>query len=111
MVLNAGYKPYLEMVRRIIFGTVGNRISNPITGFSCKVPDLRAKANPFQHLAVVETEQFGRMLLLVGMVRANRMNGISRNISLVASNASHTERYSSSGVVAVPSREVLGHPG
>ncbi|SHG87240.1 spermidine synthase [Thermosyntropha lipolytica DSM 11003] len=41
----------------------------PNLGFSCRVKaTLRNEKTPFQHLAVVETEQFGRMLLLDGMV-------------------------------------------
>jgi spermidine synthase len=41
----------------------------PNLGFSCRVTEtLRVEQTPFQHLAVVVTEQFGRMLLLDGMV-------------------------------------------
>ncbi|PKM77053.1 MAG: spermidine synthase [Firmicutes bacterium HGW-Firmicutes-15] len=41
----------------------------PALGFSCKTREtLRVEQTPFQHLAVIETEQFGRMLLLDGMV-------------------------------------------
>ncbi|MDD3364505.1 MAG: polyamine aminopropyltransferase [Syntrophomonas sp.] len=41
----------------------------PALGFSCKTTEtLRVEQTPFQHLAVIETEQFGRMLLLDGMV-------------------------------------------
>lgn len=41
----------------------------PALGYSCKVLDtLRVEQTPFQHLCVVETEQFGRMLLLDNMV-------------------------------------------
>ncbi len=41
----------------------------PALGFSCKVSEtLRVEQTPFQHLAVVRTEQFGNMLLLDGMV-------------------------------------------
>lgn len=41
----------------------------PSLGFSCKTSaTLRVEQTPFQHLAVVDTEQFGRMLLLDGMV-------------------------------------------
>jgi len=41
----------------------------PYLGFSCKASEtLRVEKTPFQDLAVVVTEQFGRMLLLDGMV-------------------------------------------
>jgi len=41
----------------------------PSLGFSCKITEtLKVEQTPFQHLAVVVTEQFGRMLLLDGMV-------------------------------------------
>lgn len=41
----------------------------PALGFSCKIKEtLKVEQTAFQHLAVVETEQFGRMLLLDGMV-------------------------------------------
>jgi len=41
----------------------------PSLGFSCKITEtLKMEQTPFQHLAVVVTEQFGRMLLLDGMV-------------------------------------------
>lgn len=41
----------------------------PALGFSCKIKStLRVEQTDFQHLAVVDTEQFGRMLLLDGMV-------------------------------------------
>lgn len=41
----------------------------PALGFSCKVSEtLKVEETKFQHLAVVNTEQFGRMLLLDGMV-------------------------------------------
>lgn len=42
----------------------------PSLGFSCKVTEtLRTLQTPFQNLAVVHTEQFGKMLLLDGMVQ------------------------------------------
>ena len=45
----------------------------PSLGFSCKATQtLRAEQTPFQHLAVVETDQFGRMLLLDGMIQATQ---------------------------------------
>ncbi|MEQ8237477.1 MAG: polyamine aminopropyltransferase [Syntrophomonadaceae bacterium] len=41
----------------------------PALGFSLKISKtLRVEQTEFQHLAVVETDQFGRMLLLDGMV-------------------------------------------
>lgn len=41
----------------------------PSLGFSCKSSEtLRVEQTTFQHLAVVRTEQFGKMLLLDGMV-------------------------------------------
>jgi len=41
----------------------------PALGFSCKIVEtLKVEQTAFQHLAVVVTEQFGRMLLLDGMV-------------------------------------------
>jgi spermidine synthase len=41
----------------------------PALGFQCKIKDvLRNVQTDYQHLVVVDTEQFGRMLLLDGMV-------------------------------------------
>ena len=41
----------------------------PALGFACKVKEtLAVEQTPFQSLSVVETEQFGKMLLLDGMV-------------------------------------------
>lgn len=41
----------------------------PAIGFSCKsTGTLRTEKTAYQDLAVIETEQFGRMLLLDGMV-------------------------------------------
>lgn len=41
----------------------------PALGFACKVKEtLAVEQTPFQYLSVVETEQFGKMLLLDGMV-------------------------------------------
>lgn len=41
----------------------------PALGFTCKTTEtLKVEQTDFQHLAVVHTEQFGRMLLLDGMV-------------------------------------------
>ncbi|WP_054696652.1 polyamine aminopropyltransferase [Syntrophomonas palmitatica] len=42
----------------------------PALGYSCKISEtLRTEQTDFQHLSVVVTEQFGRMLLLDGMVQ------------------------------------------
>jgi len=42
----------------------------PVLGFSCKATEtLRVEQTPFQHLSVVVTEQFGKMMLLDGMVQ------------------------------------------
>jgi spermidine synthase len=47
----------------------------PALGFSCKITEtLKVEQTAFQHLAVVETEQFGRMLLLDGMVMTTDMD-------------------------------------
>lgn len=41
----------------------------PALGFTCKITEtLKVEQTDFQHLAVVNTEQFGKMLLLDGMV-------------------------------------------
>ncbi len=41
----------------------------PALGFTCKITEtLRVEQTTYQHLAVVNTEQFGKMLLLDGMV-------------------------------------------
>lgn len=41
----------------------------PSLGFSCKAKEtLRVEKTSFQHLSVIDTEQFGRMLFLDGMV-------------------------------------------
>lgn len=45
----------------------------PSLGFSCKATQtLRTEQTQYQHLAVVETEQFGKMLLLDGMVQTTQ---------------------------------------
>ncbi|HZK43692.1 MAG TPA: polyamine aminopropyltransferase [Syntrophomonadaceae bacterium] len=44
-------------------------------GFSCKIKEtLRTEQSEFQNLAVIETEQFGKMLLLDGMVMTTEMD-------------------------------------
>jgi len=88
----------------------------PALGFSCKVTQtLRARRTRFQHLAVVETEQFGRMLLLDGMVQTTEQDEwvYHEMISLVALNAHpHPEQVlifggGDGGTLG----EVVGHPG
>lgn len=47
----------------------------PSLGLTCKVKDtLATKQTEYQHLAVVDTEQFGRMLFLDGMVMTNELD-------------------------------------
>ncbi len=47
----------------------------PALGFTCKITEtLRVEQTEFQHLAVVVTEQFGRMLLLDGMVMTTEVD-------------------------------------
>lgn len=42
----------------------------PNVGITCKVKEtLLVEQTPYQHLAIIETEQFGRMLVLDGMVQ------------------------------------------
>jgi spermidine synthase len=44
-------------------------LQTPALGLQCKIKDvLRNERTDFQHLVVVDTEQFGKMLLLDGMV-------------------------------------------
>ncbi len=62
----------------------------PAIGFSCKSTEtLRVEKTDFQHLAVVNTEQFGRMLLLDGMVMTTEKDEFVYHemISLVACNS------------------------
>lgn len=59
-------------------------------GFSCKATEtLRVKQTPFQHLSVVHTEQFGRMLLLDGMVQTTEKDEFVYHemITLIALNS------------------------
>ena len=47
----------------------------PALGFTCKITEtLKVEQTEFQHLAVVVTEQFGRMLLLDGMVMTTEVD-------------------------------------
>ena len=62
----------------------------PAIGFSCKsTSTLRTEKTAFQDLAVIETEQFGRMLLLDGMVMTTEKDEFIYHemISLVACNS------------------------
>lgn len=62
----------------------------PSLGFSCKVSEtLRVEDTPFQHLSVVRTEQFGKMLLLDGMVQTTELDEYIYHemISLIALNS------------------------
>lgn len=47
----------------------------PATGITCKVVrSLLEEQTPFQHMAILETEQFGRMLVLDGMVQTTEVD-------------------------------------
>ena len=62
----------------------------PALGFSCKASEtLRVKQTAFQHLAVVVTEQFGKMLLLDGMVQTTEKDEFVYHemITMIALNA------------------------
>jgi spermidine synthase len=62
----------------------------PALGFSCKITEtLKVEQTTFQHLAVVETEQFGKMLLLDGMVMTTDVDEYVYHemISMVALNS------------------------
>ncbi|HBK54024.1 polyamine aminopropyltransferase [Syntrophomonas wolfei] len=62
----------------------------PSLGFSCKVREtLRYEKTEFQELSVVETEQFGKMLLLDGMVQTTEQDEFVYHemITLVALNS------------------------
>ena len=62
----------------------------PALGFSCRITEtLRTEQTEFQHLSVVVTEQFGRMLLLDGMVQTTEKDEFVYHemISLVALNS------------------------
>lgn len=62
----------------------------PSLGFSCKTTEtLRVEQTPFQHLSVVNTEQFGRMLLLDGMVQTTEKDEFVYHemITMIALNA------------------------
>ncbi len=62
----------------------------PAIGFSCKSTEtMRVEQTPFQHLSVINTEQFGKMLLLDGMVMTTEKDEFVYHemISLVACNS------------------------
>lgn len=62
----------------------------PALGFSCRISEtLRTEQTEYQHLSVVVTEQFGRMLLLDGMVQTTEKDEFVYHemISLVALNS------------------------
>ncbi|QGT99030.1 Spermidine synthase [Candidatus Syntrophocurvum alkaliphilum] len=47
----------------------------PSLGFSCKISEtLRVEQTKYQHLAVVNTDQFGKMLLLDGMIQTTEVD-------------------------------------
>ncbi len=88
----------------------------PSLGFSCKVTQtLRAAQTRYQHLAVVETEQFGRMLLLDGMVQTTEKDEwvYHEMITLVALNAHPRPEQVLiiGGGDGGTLREVVRHPG
>lgn len=62
----------------------------PALGFTCKASEtLRVEQTAFQHLSVVYTEQFGKMLLLDGMVQTTEKDEFVYHemISMIALNA------------------------
>lgn len=88
----------------------------PSLGFSCKATQtLRVEQTLFQHLAVVETEQFGRMLLLDGMVQTTEQDEwiYHEMITLVALNAhpKPEQVLIIGGGDGGTLREVVRHPG
>jgi spermidine synthase len=65
----------------------------PALGFSCKATEtLRVEQTPYQHLSVVDTQQFGKMMLLDGMVQTTEEDEhiYHEMITMVAVN-SHTD--------------------
>lgn len=87
----------------------------PALGFSCRISEtLRTEQTEFQHLSVVVTEQFGRMLLLDGMVQTTEKDEFVYHemISLVALNSHpHPEQVLIIGGGDGGSlREVVRHP-
>lgn len=87
----------------------------PSLGFSCKTSEtLRVEKTPFQDLAVVVTEQFGKMLLLDGMVMTTDKDEFVYHemISMVALNSHPDPRkvLIIGGGDGGALREVLRHP-
>ena len=87
----------------------------PSLGFSCKTSQtLRVEKTPFQDLAVVVTEQFGRMLLLDGMVMTTDQDEFVYHemISMVALNSHPSPRkvLIIGGGDGGALREVVRHP-
>ncbi len=85
-------------------------------GFSCKATEtLRVEQTDFQHLAVVHTEQFGKMLLLDGMVQTTEKDEFVYHemITMVALNTHPAPE----NVLVIGGgdggalREVVRHPG
>lgn len=87
----------------------------PSLGFSCKTTEtLRVEQTPFQHLSVVNTEQFGKMLLLDGMVQTTEKDEFVYHemITMIALNAHpHPEKVLIiGGGDGGALREVVRHP-
>lgn len=88
----------------------------PALGFSCKATEtLRVKQTAFQHLAVVYTEQFGKMLLLDGMVQTTEKDEFVYHemITMIALNAHPAPEnvLIIGGGDGGALREVVRHPG
>lgn len=88
----------------------------PSLGFSCKATQtLRSEKTQYQHLAVVETEQFGRMLLLDGMVQTTQKDEwvYHEMITQIALNAHPNPQQVLiiGGGDGGTLREVVRHPG
>lgn len=87
----------------------------PALGYSCKISEtLRVEKTPFQDLAVVVTEQFGKMLLLDGMVMTTEKDEFVYHemISMVALHAHPNPRrvLIIGGGDGGALREVVRHP-
>lgn len=87
----------------------------PALGYSCKITEtLRVEKTPFQDLAVVVTEQFGKMLLLDGMVMTTDRDEFVYHemISMVALNSHPDPRkvLIIGGGDGGALREVVRHP-
>jgi spermidine synthase len=87
----------------------------PSLGFSCKTTEtLRVEQTPFQHLSVVNTEQFGKMLLLDGMVQTTEKDEFVYHemITMVALNSHPQPRnvLIIGGGDGGALREVVRHP-